>query len=521
MFAKRKDGPLHEVALAEYYLDPHSPRVEASQIEQWLRDGGADLPQADQLVSLGLKRGLSYSPDLPQELPFYRQPAAPQRKRPPTTDDGTMPDTVRRAILDRITGDDPDGALQLLDGIDASLSPAARAEWRERVAWSYYIENRDADSLALARTVSQGAGPWVAEGDWNVGLAAWRQGDCMTALAGFQRAAERSTNPELTSAAWYWANRSAVRCRMPEKGDIFLHYAAKQDQTLYGMLAAEALGTRLPKRFANDAFGERDWKRLKHVDNARIAIELSEIGRDELAGEVLLHQARIGDLGEYRSIARLARGLGLPSAQLYLAYNAPSGERADLAARYPVTNWQPFDGWQVDPALAFAHTLQESRFSTNAVSPANAKGLMQITPITVRQHAGRLNLAASDVDLSDPQVNLAFGQENLEMLRDSPATGGSLIKVMAAYNAGLSPVTRWNSEIRDYNDPLLYMESIPYWETRGYVAVVMRNYWMYEREAGSAAPSRKALAANDWPLFPGVAGGGGSGRIYLTAAEAH
>jgi soluble lytic murein transglycosylase-like protein len=88
------------------------------------------------------------------------------------------------------------------------------------------------------------------------------------------------------------------------------------------------------------------------------------------------------------------------------------------------------------------------------------------------------------------------------MLRDSEATQGLLPKIMAAYNAGLSPVSRWNSEINDQGDPLLWMESIPYWETRGYVAIVMRNYWMYERQAGAISPSRQALAQGMWPIFP-------------------
>ena len=68
--------------------------------------------------------------------------------------------------------------------------------------------------------------------------------------------------------------------------------------------------------------------------------------------------------------------------------------------------------------------------------------------------------------------------------------------------AGPTPVSRWESEIRDQGDPLLYMESIPYWETRGYVAIVMRNYWMYLRQADADAPSRVDLAENDWPMFP-------------------
>ena len=73
---------------------------------------------------------------------------------------------------------------------------------------------------------------------------------------------------------------------------------------------------------------------------------------------------------------------------------------------------------------------------------------------------------------------------------------------MAAYNAGLTPVTRWNDEVRDQGDPLTWMESIPYWETRSYVAIVMRNYWMYLRQADAEAPSRTALAQNQWPGFP-------------------
>ena len=72
----------------------------------------------------------------------------------------------------------------------------------------------------------------------------------------------------------------------------------------------------------------------------------------------------------------------------------------------------------------------------------------------------------------------------------------------AAYRYWLAPVARWNSEINDQGDPLLWMESIPYWETRAYVAIVMRNYWMYLRQADAEAPSRVDLAENDWPQFP-------------------
>ena len=274
---------------------------------------------------------------------------------------------------------------------------------------------------------------------------------------------------------------------------------------------------RCPQLVETADFSDADWRRLKDNENVRIAIALSEIGRDVLASEVLLHEAKIANPKDFGALTRLARDLGLPQTQLYFAYNAPAGADPDPASRYPTPKWMPSTGWQVDPALAFAHTLQESNFRSTAVSPAQARGLMQITPITVREHAPRLGMSASQVDIFDPATNLAFGQRNLQMLRDAPATQGRLPLVMAAYNAGLTPVTRWNSEVNDQGDPLLYMESIPYWETRSYVAIVMRNYWMYERQARASSASRLSLAANAWPTFPGEAAS--DGRVYMTASE--
>jgi soluble lytic murein transglycosylase-like protein len=513
LLAQREDGLLHPAARAELYLAAGSPRVELPQIESWLQRG-RELPQAQQLARLAVTRGALAMPELPYAQPFYATGSAPKRARPRSVDDGTMPASVREAILARIDADDPDGARLLLDGIDASLSAEARAEWRQRVAWSYYIENMDPQAMGLAATVGAGSGPWVAEGDWTMGLAAWRLGDCDQAGQAFERAAYGATNPELRAAAQYWASRAALRCRRPEHSAELLRSAALADDTLYGMLATEQLGLALPERGSRAEFGSEDWQRVGGFENVRVAIALAEIGRDKLASEVLLHQARICDPGNYDALSRLARDLGLPSTQLYMAHNAPSGGSADPASQYPAPKWVPVTGWRVDPALAYAHTLQESNFRAEAVSPAKAQGLMQITPITVRQHAPNLGLSASQVDIFDPRVNLAFGQQNLEMLRDSPATGGALPKIMAAYNAGLTPVTRWNYEVNDQGDPLLYMESIPYWETRSYVAIVMRNYWMYERQARAASPSRASLAANAWPGFPGA---DGSGRVYLSA----
>jgi soluble lytic murein transglycosylase-like protein len=505
LFAQRPDGPLNQEALAEYYLDPDSPRIDLDKLQAWLAKGD-DLPMAAQIGQLAMKRGAQAMPALPSEQPLTQLPRLPKRVRPQSIDDGTMPANIASGILDRIKNDDPAGARQMLDGVDALLSPAARAEWRQRVAWSYYIENQDASAYQLGQLAAQGEGPWVGEGWWTAGLAAWRLGDCDGAAQAFANAAARADNRELRSAALYWQSRALVRCRLPEKAAAPLRLAARSDETLYGMLAAEQLGVRLPQQPSEADFTQADWQQLRNIDNVRAAVELSEIGQDGLADEVLRYQAKIGDPSQYEPLTRLARDLGLPSTQLWMAYNAPYGGTPEPATRFPTPKWKPLGGWKIDPALVYAHVLQESLFQTTVVSPAGARGLMQIMPAAAQDHAPDLGVSGTVSDLNNPEVNLAFGQIHLETLRDAPGTQGLLLKVMAAYNAGITPVTRWNSEINAKGDPLLWMESIPYWETRSYVNIVLRNYWMYERQAGGPSESRIALAEDLWPTFPGLAG---------------
>lgn len=517
LIAQRPDGLLTDVARAEYYLHANSPRVELPALQDWLRTG-SNLPQAAQIGRLSVTRGASSEPDIPYARDTYSQSTMPRRTRPRSIGDGTMPESVRGDIESHISNDDPDGARVLLDGVDALLSPEARAEWRAKVAWSYFIENRDAEAFGLAQTAAAGSGSWVSEGDWTAGLAAWRMGDCQTAGDFFQRAAAGAHSPNLRAASLYWSSRSALRCRQPELSARLLNDAASDDRTLYGMLASEQLGRQLPDRVESADFTTTDWQSVGNIQNVRVAVALAEIGRDVLGSQVLIHQSRIGAPQDYEALSRLARSLGFPQTQLAMAYNAPSGAVADPASHFPAPKVAPYNGWRVDPALAFAHILQESAFRPNATSPANAQGLMQITPITVRQHAPTLGVSTGNVDIYDPATNLAFGQQNLIMLRDDPTTRGRLPVIMAAYNAGMTPIRRWESEIQDGGDPLLYMEAIPYWETRGYVAIVMRNYWMYERQANAPSGSRMALAQNAWPLFPdGTAPS--SGRVYMSTAN--
>jgi soluble lytic murein transglycosylase len=494
-----KDGPLNAYLRAQFLLAPDSPRAELTDIVPLL-ESAPDLPQATRLATMAAKRGATTLPRLPAEQRLIWAGSAPRRVTERSVDDPAA-STLGGKIRERIKADDPVGAELLLEEARPTLSPEGLTEWQQRVAWSYYIENDDANALRVAREAAQGSGRWAMRAAWVEGLAAWRTGEMRAADDAFARVGRTAEDPEMRAAGHYWSARTATKLREKKVAEQRFRAAMHDSETFYGMLAAEALDETsvVPRTQAR-----ADDNGLNRLPNIRAARAMIELGATDDADALVRHQARIGDPAQHSALAALAGAMGLPETQLYLAHNTPRGVRPDMMARYPAPQWQPSGGWQVDPALVFAHTLQESQFRRTVVSAAGAQGLMQVRPGTARDIARWRGDLAGNRDLKNPAVNMDFGQSYLQLLSGDTSTGGLLPKVIAAYNAGPTPVARWATEVRDNGDPLLYIESIPYWETRGYVGIVLRNYWMYEAQAGKPSESRKDLVAGRWPRFPGT-----------------
>lgn len=505
MLSNRDKGALHDIAKAELYLAANSPRVEMGPLLSLL-NAAPELPHAERLASLASKRGATLLPDRPATVQMASFAGLTRRGKPRSVSDGTVPPALAAQIQERIVADDPAGAAAILAEQLDTLSPHARTELQQRVAWSYYIENQDSQALAMARAATNGGGDWVGEAHWTAGLAAWRLGDCAAALQGFEGTAASAWNEEVRAAGYYWASRAATRCRRPDLVQANLRAASQYGETLYGVLAGEQLGLDGRNAMRAPDFNDADWKRLKDRPNVRRAIALNEIGESTLADQVLRHEAQIAGDGGHDPLLRLARDLSMPQTQMWLAHNGPQGSRPDAFARFPSPRWVPVDGWRVDPALVYAHTLQESNFRSDARSPADARGLMQVRPGTAQDMARARGQSFDVGQLYQPSVNLEYGQRYLEFLRDKPETQGLLPKIIAAYNAGPLPVSRWNYEVKDGGDPLLFIESIPYWETRAYVGIILRNYWMYEKQAGVTSKSAQGLAQGLWPRFPHAGG---------------
>jgi soluble lytic murein transglycosylase-like protein len=490
---------LTPVAKAELYTAKGSPVVDLQSL-QWVIAQAPDLPDADQLARMAITRGATTAPLVIPEKATVGLGSAPGRYRARPVSGETAADALRSQLDAYVKADDAANAEAAFLAQAPYLSADARAEAAQRIAWIYYVLGQDFDARRVADYWRTGAsGEWSSQAAWIAGLASWRLGDCNSAAREFRDAATAAVQREMIAGGYYWAARAEQACRRPQAVQGLLKAAAASAESFYGLLARETLGTStsLPPapRVSTAA--------VDNLPNVRRAEELARIGENALAEEMLTHQAKIGSPSDQPALLEVAKRLNLAGAQYWLATNGQPGVRIAAAERYPSPSWAPVRGWRVKPDLAFAHIIQESNFRARAVSPAGAVGLMQVRPGSASDEARAAGMPFSPSYLYDPRYNLEFGQSFIERMRRSAYTGDQLPKVIASYNAGPIPVGRW-ATIPDKGDPLLWIESVPYWETRYYVPAVMRNLWVYEGLGNEPQPSLKLLAQHRWPGFPAV-----------------
>ena len=151
----------------------------------------------------------------------------------------------------------------------------------------------------------------------------------------------------------------------------------------------------------------------------------------------------------------------------------------------------------LDPLFAMALIRQESLFNPQARSSAGARGLMQIMPKTALYESLRLQrsyisktkkqqikkaLRKSNKNLFDVSTNIVLGMHYLNRLLNK--YNKSTVFTLSSYNAGMTPTNRWLKEL-PHEDPMLFIDQIPYRETKNYVKLVLRNYFYYRRWYGN------------------------------------
>jgi soluble lytic murein transglycosylase len=175
------------------------------------------------------------------------------------------------------------------------------------------------------------------------------------------------------------------------------------------------------------------------------------------------------------------------SAPNYFALDIPDLPRKYWEALFPRAYWSDLKRSSaangLDPYLVASLIRQESEFNPNAVSRANAVGLMQLLPKTGKAVARQVKLKRYTASqLYTPAVNLQLGTRYFRGMVDK--FGGSFEYALAAYNAGSDRVEEWLGQGK-YRDPQEFVESIPFTETREYVQAILRNASVYKQLYGT------------------------------------
>jgi soluble lytic murein transglycosylase len=170
----------------------------------------------------------------------------------------------------------------------------------------------------------------------------------------------------------------------------------------------------------------------------------------------------------------------------YFAVDLPALPRPYWEALFPKAYWAELKKYSsqnsLDPYLVASLIRQESEFNPNAVSRANAVGLMQLLPKVGKGVAKQEKIRHfSSQQLFNPTINMQLGTRYFRAMVDK---FGAFEYALAAYNAGSDRVDDWLAQGK-YRDPQEFVESIPFTETREYVQAIMRNTSVYRQLYGA------------------------------------
>ncbi len=488
--------------LADRWLRGHEPPL--PELLSWLTDY-ADHPDAPRIHAMLVRRaprGMALPPAPAQEALADGAEVVPE-EREPATRTITRNASLDRVVRDRAGNGDDAGALAAIARarVDAPYAALLRAE----VAQAMLQAGRDQDAFRIASDAARNSAGTAFPG-YIAGLAAWALDRPDVALAYLEHAARSEiASPAIRAGAAFWTARAAVRARRPQAYVPWMMQAAQEPRTFYGMVARRALG--LPMGFAweREIAGEGEAAAIAESAAGWRALALLQIGQRERAeAEMRALWPRVqGNAGVLRAMLLLASQAGMTdlAAQLAALSQTADGRPRDFA-RFPLPRLEPMLGFRVDPALLYALARQESNFDPRAVSPAGARGLLQIMPATASYVTGDNSLRGSNVSrLHDPGFSLEVGQRYVHYLARSENVNGDLIRLLASYNAGPGNLGRWLPAIRHRDDPFLFIESIPVGETRQFVQRVLAYSWIYAARLGLPSPSLDALATGRFPQF--------------------
>jgi soluble lytic murein transglycosylase len=525
LIAALTDRRLMGHVLSQRYLHPTAYRSKYVELKEWM-DHYADHPEAKRIYNLALKR----------------RPANYRRPQPPAIAGSTVAWSGQRGSYDYVSPRQRSKATRskvsrvlrqvranvmrqrftvtekLLEqrSVQELLDPVELDEALALVAsgWFYYGDPERA--YALSSAAAQRSGHSAPMINWVAGLSSWRTGRIDEAARYFETlAAAENVRGWNAAAGAYWAARAHLKQQRPDRSSPLLRRAAAHPRTFYGLLARRALGMPFDFDFGAHRLAPQTVQRLGASPAGGRALALLQIGDRERAESELVGAGDWGDPEMGEALLALAQHARMPALayrmgnQMIGLNGSDSSELGGVvdAALYPIPPWQPQSGFTVDRALIYAMMRQESAFNTRAMSPAGARGLMQLMPRTASYMAGnRRYHGKGQHELFEPSLNLELGQRYIAYLLAHERVQGDLFRLTTAYNGGPGNLGKWERAAQADDDPLLFIEALPSRETRLFIERVLTNLWIYRQRLGQPAPSLEHLAGGHWPRYEALDG---------------
>ncbi|MCF5869793.1 transglycosylase SLT domain-containing protein [Aeromonas veronii] len=352
----------------------------------------------------------------------------------------------------------------------AEVKPVERA-----IARRLLLDRSIAQRSWVDSTVKKLADPDITE--LRARLAIWEQD--WRGLSGWVKMMPMARQKE---DRWrYWMARSLeVQGQQKPARDLYLETANLRG--FYGFMAAQRTG--VPYRIKNQSVKHvPDWRtasqRWPFLLRVRELLSMNEIAA---ARSEWIHNMDRNPVAQRIEFGHIALNQGWHELAILASIRAEAWDALDL--RFPLPLKRTFSQMAqertMNTSLLYAISRQESALYPLAQSPVGARGLMQLMPATAKETASKLGVPyRNEQQLFDPTMNIRLGSAYLKRLLD--VYDGNRILAAAAYNAGPGRVKRWREQ--SDNKPMdVWVESIPYKETRNYVQNVLSFDLIYQHK---------------------------------------
>jgi len=296
----------------------------------------------------------------------------------------------------------------------------------------------------------------------------------------------RDEPPDIPSVKYrwiYWRGRALEKIGDIEKANE--SYASIADQRdYYGFLAADRIGAEYNMNHHPLPEDLEAKNKVAHMPGIRRARELFVLYGDYRARREWQHSLRAMTNYQKQIAAQLASEWGWYDRAIFTMGAAHAYD--DLELRFPITYRDDIEKYAkkrvMDSGWIYALMRSESAFMEKVKSPAGALGLMQIMPATGRLTARKIGMKRFRTsDLLVAKKNIALGTAYMKQMQDK--FNGSHILATAAYNAGPGRSVKWSPK-KGCKDPDIWVEQIPFNETRGYVKRVIFYASIYDWRLG-------------------------------------